>query len=125
MIRPVGEPLTKTKKHIMSALNSLKALTEVGLKHGDARIQNVIWVTNMDKAVWLDLRRASTYKDCDPAEVFAQDVTYFVASLIESLEKGCVESAAKQFYNAEKASQKDTLLYSLLRPVWSKTKPSS
>jgi hypothetical protein len=125
MIGPVGEPLTKTKKHIMSALNSLKALTEVGLKHGDARIQNVIWVTNMDKAVWLDLRRASTYKDCDPAEVFAQDVTSFVASLIESSETGCVESAAKQFYNAEKVSQKDTHLYSLLRPVWSKTKPSS
>jgi hypothetical protein len=119
MIMPVGEPLKKTMKHILSALNSLKALTEAGLKHGDSRVQNVIWVMNMGKAVWLDLRQASTYKGCDPAEVFAEDVTSFVDSLIELLDKELVASAAKQFYNVEEDSQKDTLLYSLLQPLWS------
>jgi hypothetical protein len=125
MIKPVGEPLRTTKKHIMSALSSLKALTGAGLKHGDARVQNVVWVTSMGKAVWLDLRSASAYKTCDPAEVFAHDVASFVASLQMTLEEERVEAAAKQFYcEPNRLKEKDTLLYSLLRPLWSQMTPS-
>ena len=119
MIMPVGEPLKRSMKHILSALNSLKALTEAGLKHGDARVQNVVWVMDISKAVWLDLRRASKHNGSDQAEVFAEDVTSFVDSLIESSDKELVASAAKEFYNVGKDSQKLTRLYSLLQPLWS------
>jgi len=119
MIMPVGQPLEMKMKHILSALNSLKALTEAGLKHGDARVQNVVWVMGMGKAVWLDLRWASAHNGCDQAGVFAEDVTSFVDSLIESSDKQLVASAAKEFYNVGKDSQKYTRLYSLLQPLWS------
>jgi hypothetical protein len=119
LIMPVGEPLEKRMKHILSALNSLKALIATGLKHGDAHVQNVIWVRDMSKAVWLDLRRASKYEGRDPAEVFAEDATFFVDSLIKSLDKERVTSAAQEFYNVPENSQKASALYTLLKPLWS------
>jgi hypothetical protein len=115
LIEPVGKPLEKSQHQIMSALHSLKSLTLSGMKHGDARLPNVMWVSN--KAVWLDFRKSFLYSDQnDAAEVYAQDVETFVHSFQKRIDSEMLYAAAKLFFRGQ-----HTELEALLCPLWSNT----
>jgi hypothetical protein len=79
LLQPVGQQLPITSIALENALNCLLQLSQAGFGHGDARRQNVVWVTEGEgKCVWLDLR---TLYSCEQQrEAFVRDVVAFFTS---------------------------------------------
>ncbi len=81
VIRPLGVPLPKTKTSISSALLGLLKLSRQGLRHGDARVCNVIWIPTENRALWTDLHTLRKIGEAESEEEFVLEVTTFALSL--------------------------------------------
>eukprot|EP00961_Rhodomonas_salina_P026159 353411-Rhodomonas_salina.1 len=81
LIRPLGVPLPKTERGIKSALLGLLKLSRQGLKHGNARVNNVIWIEAESRALWTDLHTLREVGEAQFEEEFVWDVMTFALSL--------------------------------------------
>lgn len=81
VIRPLGVPLPKTVSGIKSALLGLLKLSRQGVKHGDARVCNVIWIEAERRALWTDLHTLREVDEAQFEEEFVSDVMTFALSL--------------------------------------------
>jgi hypothetical protein len=110
LVEPVGEPLERTEKQIMQALISLRSLTNLRLRHGDARLPNVIWDRDKNRALWLDLTRATMQgKQENPADVFAEETETFFNSFSTSFDVARLHASAISFFNGEDKALKSFL----------------
>ena len=98
LVEPVGESLEKQEDQILQALHSLRSLTKLRLRHGDARLANVIWHRN--KALWVDLRRTGMQGgNEEPREVFVEETETFFKSFGRNFDVEKLQSSAMSFFD--------------------------
>jgi hypothetical protein len=68
------------------------------LRHGDARLANVIWHRN--KALWVDLRRTGMQGgNEEPREVFVEETETFFKSFGRNFDVEKLQSSAMSFFD--------------------------
>jgi hypothetical protein len=94
VIKPLGVPLPKTRTSIASALLGLLKLSRQGLKHGDARVCNAIWIETESRALWTDLHTLRELSPGEWEEEFVSEVATFALSLDVAAEPASLRQAA-------------------------------
>jgi hypothetical protein len=93
LVSPVGSRLPVTKKAVISAIDGF---AHAGLHHGDARRDNVVWISDEVGALWVDLERLAAVAAADRIAKFAQDLSTFAESYgIQDI--GDIRAAAAEY----------------------------